>query len=349
MISCGIQCLVCDYPIHLDTYSGCSHACKYCFANEKKSIVNIKPLNNASCLRAFIQGGRTTETSFCDWNIPIHWGANSDPFQECEKEHRRTLECLQVFAETKYPFIVSTKNPVLAATEPYLQLLSECDCVFQISAACSKYDKLETGAPTFKERLQAAEILSKRVRRLIIRVQPYFADCYKDILAEIPNYAAVGAYGIIVEGYATKKKQKGLIKDGKYCFSLDVLAPQYKHIRDVCHENGLRFFCGEDRLRFLGDSLSCCGTEGLDTFKPNTFNVQHLAHDTADIQPCKAMQEIGTTRPFRSRRQSQAWEKHIAARSFEDMMHELGDDYVYTYQYYRSIYGDESDNTSDFV
>ena len=81
MISCGIQCLVCDYPIRLDTYSGCSHACKYCFANEKKSIVNIKPLNNASCLKAFINGERTSETSFCDRGIPIHRGADFDPFQ----------------------------------------------------------------------------------------------------------------------------------------------------------------------------------------------------------------------------------------------------------------------------
>lgn len=342
MISCGIQCIACDYPIHLDTYSGCTHACRYCFANEKKTIVNIKPLNNAACLRAFINGERTLETNFCDWNIPIHWGANSDPFQVCETEYKRTLECLKVFAETKYPFIVSTKNPVLAATEEYLQLLDQCDCVFQISMACSKYDKLETGAPTFKERLQAAEILSKHVRRLIVRVQPFFIDCFRDILAEIPKYKKAGAYGIIVEGYSTKKKQKGLVKDGKYCFPVEVLAPMFKEIKKECHKHGLRFFCGESRLQFLGDDLTCCGTEGLDTFKPNKFNVEHLAHDTADTQPTEAMKQPGTTRPFRSRRQCQAWEMHIKDRSFEDMMHELGDDYVYWYQYLRSVYGDEN-------
>ena len=203
--------------------------------------------------------------------------------------------------------------------------------------ACSAYDKLETGAPGYKKRLLAAKILSRRVKRLIVRVQPYFADKYKDILAEIPHYAESGAYGIICEGYHTKKKQKGLIKDGKYCFSLDVLAPQFKAIKEKCHEYGLRFFCGEDRLRFLGDSLTCCGTEGLEDFKPNTFNIQHLAHGITE--PTKQMQEIGTTRPFRSRKQSQAWELHIKDRSFEDMMHEIGDDYVYWYQELRRKYG----------
>lgn len=338
MISCGIQCLVCDYPIHLDTYSGCSHACRYCFANEKKSIVNIKPLNNASSLRSFIEGNRTLETNWCDWDIPIHWGANSDPFQVCENEHKRTLECLEIFAETKYPFIVSTKNPVIATKEPYLSLLEQCECVFQISMACNSYDKLETGAPSYEKRLIAAKILSKRVKRLIIRVQPYFADKFKEILAEIPRYAETGAYGIICEGYATKKKQKGLIKDGKYCFPLEVLAPQFKAIREKCHEHGLRFFCGEDRLRFLGDSLTCCGTEGLENFKPNTYNIEHLAHGICE--PTKQMQTIGTTRPYRSRMQSQAWELHIKDKSFEDMMHEIGDDYVYWYRELRRKYGD---------
>lgn len=337
-ISCGIQCLVCDYPIHLDTYSGCSHACKYCFANNKATNKNIKPLNNAKALRNFINGHRTLETKWCDWNIPIHWGGMSDPFQACEVEQKRALECLEIFAETKYPFIISTKNPVLACKEPYLSLLSECECVFQISMACSKYDKLEPGAPSYEKRLRAAKILSRHVKRLIIRVQPFLTDCYKDILAEIPRYAESDAYGIICEGYHTKKKQKGLIKDGKYCFPIDVLVPMFKNIKEECHNNELRFFCGEDRIRFLGDSLSCCGTEGLDNFKPNTFNIEHLSHGTDGI-PTEAMQEVGTTRPFRSRKQSQAWELHIKDKTFEELMHEIGDNYVYWYQELRRKWG----------
>lgn len=338
-IFCGIQCLVCDYPIHLDTYSGCSHGCKYCFANQKLTIANVRPLNNAKALKSFINGQRTLETKWCDWDIPIHWGANSDPFQACEVEHRRSLECLQVFAETKYPFIISTKNPVLACEESYLSTLSECECVFQISMACGKYDKLETGAPPYEERLKAAKTLTKHVTRLIIRVQPFFTDCFDDILKEIPRYAESGAYGIICEGFATKKKQKGLIKDGKWCFPLEVLAPMFKEIREECHKYGLRFFCGEDRLRFLGDDLTCCGTEGLEVFKPNTFNIQHLAHGTT--QPTKAMKEIGTTRPFRSRRQAQWWELHIKNRSFAEMMEEIGENYIEWYKSLKITYGDD--------
>ena len=341
MLSCGINCLVCDYPIHFDTYSGCSHACKYCYVNHQHAITTIKPKNEAQALRNFIDGKRGTDTAWCDWAIPVHWGAMSDPFQECEREHGRSLECLRIFAETHYPFIVSTKNPVILTEEPYLSVLRECDCVVQISMACSKYDKLETGAPTYKQRLEAAKVLSANVQRVIARVQPYFVDAHSAIMQEIPNYADAGIYGIIIEGFVSTKKQKGLIRDGtKYGFSLDILAAKYKQIREQCHKCGIRFFSGEDQLRFLGDSLTCCGTENLDTFKPNKFNVEHIAHDDEDIKPTERMKQKGGVYGFKSRNQCVAWWNEIKDKTFEQLMHDIGDDYVYFYRQLRDKWGD---------
>ena len=341
MISCGLQCVNCPYPIHLDTYSGCSHACKYCFANEKLTIANIKPLNNANALRSFINGHRTLETKWCDWDIPLHWGANSDPFQACESEYKRTLECLEIFAETKYPFIVSTKNPVLACKEPYLSLLKECECVFQISMACGKYDRLEPGAPSFEKRLRAAKILSKRVKRVIARIQPYFIDSLKDIIAELPRYKEAGIYGVIVEGYKTKKKHKGLVKAGsRYKFPMPILAEHFKQIKAEAHKNGLMFWCSDDGIDCLSDDLICCGTYGLENFKPNNYTLSQIAYNPETAIPTEAMKEIGTTRPFRSIRQSQAWELHIKNKSFVDMMNECDRGYVDWLRAMRRKFGD---------
>lgn len=339
MINCNTLCLYCDYPITFDTYNGCSHACKYCYVKDYKNIAYVSPINNIALLKDFCNGKRNNKTVWCDWNIPVRIGALSDPFQECEQEHRKTLEVLKYLAESKYPFIITTKNPVLACKEPYLSLLSQCNCVFQISMACGKYDKLEPGAPRYEKRLRAAHILSRHVTRLIVRVQPYFADCYKDILAEIPRYADSGAYGIICEGYTSIKKQKGLIKDGKYCFPLDILVPHFKKIKEECHKYGLRFFCGEDRIRFLGDDLSCCGTEGLDTFKPNKYNVQHLAHGN-DAEPTPAMRVKGQADSFRDFKRKHDFREHLKQSTFEQLMHEIGDDYVYWYQQLRRKWGD---------
>ncbi len=31
MPECGSQVILCDLPVRMDTYKGCSHNCKYCF------------------------------------------------------------------------------------------------------------------------------------------------------------------------------------------------------------------------------------------------------------------------------------------------------------------------------
>ena len=324
-ISCGIQCLSCDYPIHFDTYKGCSHGCKYCFVKQKYDISNIQTMRTVKSLRNFIEGKRNFETKWCDWSIPLHWGGNSDPFQECEHEQKASLECLKVFAETKYPFIVSTKNPVMLTEEPYLSLISECRCVLQISMACSKYDKLEPGAPSYEERLKAAEFLSDKVTRIIARVRPYFPDCHKDILAEIPNYAKAGIYGISISSFISKKKQKGMTRYGNnYCFATEIIAPKLREIKQICHEAGLKFFCCEADLDHWSDDPACCGTMGLDDFKPNVYNTAHLAYDEPAPLPTEAMKAADTYQPFKCIGQSQAWAQKCKNKSFADLMLEIG-------------------------
>ena len=151
MPNCGSQCWLCDMPIRFDTYKGCTHGCKYCFVqrNGKYDISKVQKGEGMKALMSWIQGKRTSETNWCDWNIPLHWGGVSDPFQPCEHYYRMSYNALRVFAETKYPFVVSTKGRIIAEPE-YLELLKKCNCVVQISMVCSSYDKLEEGAPYLK-------------------------------------------------------------------------------------------------------------------------------------------------------------------------------------------------------
>ena len=48
-VNCGSQVVLCEYPIRLDTYEGCSHDCRYCFARNKRDI--------AAVVRSFPTGG----------------------------------------------------------------------------------------------------------------------------------------------------------------------------------------------------------------------------------------------------------------------------------------------------
>ena len=198
MPNCGSQCWLCDMPIRFDTYKGCTHGCKYCFVqrNGKYDISKVQKGEGVKALMSWIQGKRTSETNWCDWNIPLHWGGVSDPFQPCERYYKMSYNALRVFAETKYPFVVSTKGRIIAEPE-YLELLRKCNCVVQISMVCSSYDKLEEGAPSFEERLEIARKVAPNVKRLIVRIQPYMHEVYGEVYENLEKFKAAGAYGVI--------------------------------------------------------------------------------------------------------------------------------------------------------
>lgn len=210
---CGSQIILCNLPVRFDTYRGCSHGCRYCFAQKKNDISHIERDESVDGLRSFIEGKRGNETEWCDWNIPIHWGGMSDPFQPVEKQIRASYECLKLLAETKYPFVVSTKGRLIAEPE-YLDLLAQCNCVLQISMVCSKYDRLERGTPSYEERLAILKTVSARVQRTIVRIQPYMPEVFHDVMKNIPRIAEAGAYGVIVEGMKFFKAKPGMTKIG---------------------------------------------------------------------------------------------------------------------------------------
>lgn len=339
MIRCGSQCLTCDYPIHMDTYKGCGHGCRYCFVRRKYAINDAKPTDTTRSLRRFIQGGRTFETKWCDWDIPIHWGANSDPFQPLEAVHRKSLACLEVFAETRYPVIISTKNPGMLTQEPYSTLLDRCNAVLQVSMACNRYDTLEPYAPPYSERLKAVQLLRDKVKRIVIRVRPYFPDCHADILKEIPRYAEAGAYAVSVSAFYSQKKQEGMTRYGNsYQFDNDLLFPLYQELKEELHKNGMQFLCSECGLDHMGDSLDCCGCGDLDGFKPNKFNVSHLAYDETPPEATEAMKNTDTYQPFKAIGQSQKWALRCKGKSFEQLMLEIGADRIDWLREQKKIY-----------
>lgn len=275
MPECGSQCWLCDLPVRFDTYKGCTHGCKYCFV-QRKTGLDVEPGESAGMLKAFVEGKRNQTTRWADWNIPIHWGGMSDPFQPCERKEKRSLEALKVLAETGYPCVMSTKGR-LCIEEPYISLIHAGNIVMQVSAVCDKYDALEPGAPKYEERLHMIEVLSKAAKRVIVRVQPYICDVFDDVMKNIPRIAEAGAHGAIFEGMKFNRKKPGTVRvGGDFVIPVQFLKADFARLREECHKNGISFYCGENRLRTMGDSLTCCGIDGLEGFVPNTYNLAHI-------------------------------------------------------------------------
>lgn len=321
MPNCGTQCWLCDMPIRFDTYKGCTHGCKYCFVqrNGKYDISKVKKGEGEKALLDWIYGKRTKETNWCNWGIPLHWGGVSDPFQPCERFYRMSYNALKIFAETKYPFVVSTKGRIVAEPE-YLELLKKCNCVVQISAVCSSYDKLEEGAPTFSERLEIAKKVSRNVKRLIIRIQPYMHEVYPEVYENLEKFKEAGAYGVIVEGMKFASKRPGLVKvGGDYTYPKSIIVNDILKLKSRAHELGLCFFSGENRTRELGDSLCCCGVSDLPGFVVNEYNLNHLLHgDRPEVT--NQMKKVGTASCFQALYQNTADSRRLRNESFESEM-----------------------------
>lgn len=295
-IMCGSQIAICDYPVRLDTYTGCSHGCKYCFVYRKnKALDKVLPIVGSSdAILRLSRGERTTYTNAFDWKIPLHWGGMSDPFQPIESVHRASQKCLEVFIQTQYPFIFSTKGR-LAWSAEYLDLIRQSKCVAQVSMACTEMDSIETAAPGFMERLRGLELLSKSTVRTIVRVQPYIPNYFKSILKNIKLFRDAGAYGVVVEAIKFFDKQPGTVKFfGDNVYPLSVLKPHFFSIKEECHRNGLKFFSGENRLRSMGDSLTCCGCGDLEVFRPNKCNLNYAKLSPQDFVATTAQREPGS-------------------------------------------------------
>lgn len=332
---CGTQVILCNLPIRFDTYKGCSHGCKYCFAQKKQNIAHIQRDESVEALRSFVAGNRGRETAWCDWNIPIHWGGMSDPFQPIEKNIRASYECLKYLAETRYPFVVSTKGK-LVSDEEYLALLEKCNCVVQISMVCSRYDPLEPGTPSFEERLEILRKVSSRVQRTIVRIQPYMPEVFDYVMKNIPRIAEAGAYGVTVEGMKFYKSKPGMVKiGGDSCYPLRVLRRDFESIKAEAHRRGLKFYAGENRLRMMGDSTCCCGIDGLDGFKGNDYNLCMLMNGQ-NPQPTATMKQIGTGGCFQSLNQVAGINKKINNQSFYGLMQE---ELAGKTDYYKRLFG----------
>lgn len=71
----------------------------------------------------------------------------------------------------------------------------------------------------------------------------------------------------------------------------------YLCLKKKAHELGLKIYAGENRLRKHGDSLTCCGIDGLDGFNGNHFNLNHLVNGD-NVKPTEKMLEKGTGKVF---------------------------------------------------
>lgn len=319
MPRCGIHVTNCDLPIRIDSYRGCAFQCGYCNEHIKGRSRGEPTIGEGRrALLNFIQGKRINTTNWCDWDIPLHFGVLSDPFQPCESQHQQSYKLLRVFAESGYPVVISTKSTMLLKPK-YLSILRHCNVALQVSMTSPKYDS-EESCPSFRDRFCSLYRLSTVVKRLLVRVQPYKLENYLSVRRMLRAYSASGVHGIIIEGMKVGKNTSEFPErhGTSAVYDAVALSKHFEALRDAAHEVGLRFYSAENRLRSMGDSFNCCGTDGLKGFRANRSNLNY-----GDIVYRGRMKEDNTGGVFVRSWITKEESRSITARSYFSIMDSL--------------------------
>lgn len=209
------QFYFCPVPLRLDTYSGCNHNCKYCFANNSNqkfisrgetlgnevNIGLIKPTKLEYVKKYFDIAFEGKPNTFKNQEalaiealrhkVPLHFGGMSDGFQPLERKLNISYEVLKLLKSYNYPIIISTKNSLITE-EKYFNLLKDYEnLAIQVSLIHTD-DKvlkiLEPNASSYKERLN---ILKKYEDKFtILRIQPIIPFLTEEILPELIKTAS---------------------------------------------------------------------------------------------------------------------------------------------------------------
>lgn len=169
----------CNYNARLDTYGcGCQHNCSYCYA---KSLLDFRKLwNSVSPSVADINKIKRKISKLPQDKI-VRLGGMTDCFQYLEKELRVTYETIKCLNEYKIPYLIVTKNAMVADDE-YLDIMDKDLAHIQISMSGTNDELVKTyeKASLISDRIKAVEKLQENGFDVQVRLAPFIPE-YVDI------------------------------------------------------------------------------------------------------------------------------------------------------------------------
>lgn len=176
----------CGPKYAVNPYSGCSHACFYCYAAPEAAS---KPGYPMKLLERELEIAAPK---------PVRFGTITDPYPPEELEFRITRKSLEAVNKRGFPMEVVTKSDLVSSDADVLY-----NAVVEISV--NTPDKriaslFEPGAPSPSRRIDAIKSLSEAGIPVIARLDPlipFYTDSRKDLLGLLDSISEAGARQVI--------------------------------------------------------------------------------------------------------------------------------------------------------
>ncbi|RZA33495.1 MAG: PA0069 family radical SAM protein [Lysobacteraceae bacterium] len=193
----------------VNPYRGCEHGCSYCFARPSHAYLGLSPgldfetrifakTNAPELLRRELArpGYRVS---------PIALGINTDAYQPVERKLQLTRRLIEVFAETRHPFTLITKNALVTRDLDLLAPLARDDLVrvhFSVTSLDNRLSAvLEPRASAPHARLRAIATLRQAgvpVGVMVAPVIPWVNDSELESVLEAVHAAGAQSAGYVL-------------------------------------------------------------------------------------------------------------------------------------------------------
>jgi DNA repair photolyase len=175
------------YDYCVNCYTGCGHACRYCYAalfmrrysghvEPWGEFVDVK-VNAPEVLRKQIQRAKKGVV----WLSSV-----CDAYQPLEEKYRLTRRCLEILAEADFPVSIQSKSVLLLRDLDVFKRFRDIEVGFSIATDDDKISALfEPGASPVSERIRALRTLKEAGIRTYAFVGPILPGNPEKLVAEL--------------------------------------------------------------------------------------------------------------------------------------------------------------------
>jgi DNA repair photolyase len=188
----------------INPYRGCSHACRYCFARNTHTYLDLGAgldFDTKVVVKVNAPDLLRRELARKSWRgQPVAMGTNVDCYQRAEGRYRLMPGIISALTERANPFSILTKGSLILRD---LELLAAASGVTDVSTAVSVgfvdqrlWREVEPGTPNPLKRLEVCRTLNAagvRCGVLMAPILPGLTDSPEQLAATVGAIAAAGA------------------------------------------------------------------------------------------------------------------------------------------------------------